>query len=144
MINVSNRVLEAYYNLLSGLSIDGTTVPVYRVDAPVDAPNYYVIIRAESIGNRSNNNAFVHSVAVVTDVVTKFGASELIRDDIASRIDSSIGSLLLPTPSTHGLSATGIQITSVRRQDQNFIPEDDGSFRTNRVVTRNINRVKEI
>lgn len=145
MINVLNKVMDSWYALLNGnLSIDGTTIPVYRVDAPSDAPSFYVVIRPESSTDVSNNHSFVTNPVIISEVVTKFPSGELIRDDIAARIDSLIANLISPTPSSIGLSAqSGIQIVSVKRSEETYLPEDDGSNRYYRIITRNTMRVKQ-
>jgi hypothetical protein len=145
MINVSTKILDAWYSMLNGqLSIDGTSVPVYRTDAPQDAPAFYVVLRVESSTDRSTNSSFVTYPVLISEVVTRFSSGELIRDDIAASIDSQIATLIKPTPSTIGLTAqSGIQIVSVSRNDETYLPEDDGINRYFRLITRNTMRIKQ-
>jgi hypothetical protein len=145
MGSISNKIMDAWYALLNGnLSIDGTSVPVYRGDAPSDAPNYYYVIRFESSRDNSTNHSFVKNPVVITESVSRFGAAELIRDDIAPRIDALVDTLVKPTPSTHGLPAQSeFQIVSVRRAEASNLTEDDGTYRTNRLITRNYHRIKQ-
>lgn len=139
MVNVSNKLMNAWYSLLNG----NVNVPVYRVDAPPDATDY-VVIRPESNSDRSNNSKFGTSEVIITEVVTRFDSAELINDTAAHDIDSLIANLVLPTPSNHALPVQGgIQVVSIKRQDQQTIPEDDGVNRYYRVITRNIHRVTQ-
>lgn len=137
MVNVMNGLMNAWYALLSG----NVNIPVYRVDAPPDATDY-VIIRPESNTDRSNNTKFGDSIVIITEVVTRFGSGESINETAAHDIDSMIANLVLPTTSKHNLPPQGgFQVVSIKRQDQQYIPEDDGSYRYYRVITRNIHRV---
>lgn len=139
MINVKNSLLNAWHSLLYG----NVNVPVYRVDAPPDATDY-VIIRPESNSDRSNNTKFGTSEVIITEVVTRFSSEELIDETAAHDIDTLIANLVLPSPSNHALPVqSGIQVVSIKRQDQQTIPEDDGVNRYYRVITRNIHRVTQ-
>lgn len=139
MVNVGNKLMNAWYSLLDG----NVNVPVYRVDVPPDVTDY-VIIRPESNTDRSNNTRFGTSEVIITEVCIRFDSAELIDETAAHDIDTLIGSLVLPTPSNHALPVqSGIQVVSIKRQDQQTIPEDDGVNRYYRVITRNIHRVTQ-
>jgi hypothetical protein len=145
MLNVFNKLMDLWYGMLDGnISIDGTNIPVYRVDVPSDAPSMFVTLRRESMTNNSNNSSFVTNPVIVSEVEVRSGSAALIRDDLSVRIDNQISQLLQPTPSTHGLgSDPSIQIVTVSRRDQTYIAEDDGSHRIDRIVTRNYHRIKQ-
>ena len=139
MINVTNRVLKAWYELLNG----NLSVPVYRVDAPATEEGNYVLLRVESNSDTPNNHKFISRPVVITEVVTKF--SVMIDDSLAGDIDEEIGGLLYSSPSVHNLPAQDdIQIIHVQRQDATYLPEDDGTFRYHRLITRNIHRVEQL
>lgn len=139
MINVTNKLMKAWYELLNG----NLTVPVYRVDAPSSQEGNYVLLRVESDSNRTNNSRFVTNPVIITEVVTKFAAA--IDDGVAGEIDSQIAELLFPVVGQHGLPAQDdIQITDVIRANATYIPEDDGTFRYHRLVTRNVHRVVQL
>jgi hypothetical protein len=140
MINVGNKILKAWYEMLNGQ----LSVPVYRTDAPAEEEGNYVIIRIESDGSQNTNNQrFISNPVVITDVVTKFKAE--IDDGLAADIDNEISLLLHSNPATHNLpSQDGIGITRVRRENATYIPEDDGTFRYMRIVTRNVHRVEQL
>jgi len=140
MINVTNRLLNSWFELLNG----NLSVPVYRYDAPAIETGNYVLLRTESDADDSNNQKFVSIPVVITEVVTKF--STMINDSLAVEIDEEIGELLYPTtPAHHALPAQDdIQIVSVTRRDATYLPEDDGANRYLRLVTRNVHRVEQL
>ena len=88
MINVTNRLLKAWFELLDG----NLSVPVYRYDAPATETGNYVLLRIESDSDDSNNQRFVSTPVVITEVITKF--STMINDSLAGEIDEEIGELL--------------------------------------------------
>ena len=140
MINVTNRLLNSWFELLNG----NLSVPVYRYDAPAIETGNYVLLRTESDADDSNNQKFVSIPVVITEVVTKF--STMINDSLAVEIDEEIGELLYPTtPAHHALPAQDdIQIVSVTRRDATYLPEDDGANRYLRLVTRNVHRIEQL
>lgn len=138
-INITNAVMKAWYELLNG----NLTVPVYRVDAPASQEGNYVLLRVESESNRTNNSRFVTNPVVITEVVTKFAAA--IDDGVAGDIDSEIADLLFPLVGQHSLPPQDdIQITDVIRANATYLPEDDGTFRYHRLITRNLHRVVQL
>ena len=70
----------------------------------------------------------------------------MINDSLAGEIDEEIGELLYPTtPGHHALPMQDdIQIVSVTRRDATYLPEDDGTNRYLRLVTRNVHRVEQL
>lgn len=137
--NVTNKILKAWYELLSG----NISVPVYRTDAPASQEGNYVLLRVESDSDSTNNSKFVSNPVIITEVVTKFKAA--IDDGVAAEIDDEIGSLLFDAPGQHNLpEQDDIQITQVTRQNVTYLPEDDGTFRYHRLITRNVHRVVQL
>lgn len=140
MRNVTNKVVKAWYELLNG----NLSVPVYRTDAPATEAGNYVLLRVESDTDASNNQKFVSTPVVISEVVTKF--SIMIDDSLAPDIDSEIADLLFPTtPGLHALPAQDdISISYVERRDITYLPEDDGTNRYLRLITRNVHRVEQL
>lgn len=139
MINVTNKVLDAWFALLDG----NITVPVYRIDAPATETGNYVLLRAESDFDVPNNHKWVSTPVIISEVVTKFAI--MIDDSVAAEIDSEIAGLLYDSPSQHNLPAQdGIQIVAVKRRDQTYLPEDDGTDRYLRLIVRNVHRVEQL
>lgn len=136
MKNVLGRLLTAWFELLSG----NISVPVYRTDAPPEEEGNYVLLRAESDTDNSNNQNFVTNPVIITEVITKFAVR--IDDGLAPDIDDEIGVLLKTNSATHNLPAQpGIAVIDVRRTNSTILNEDDGDRRINRLITRNIHRV---
>jgi hypothetical protein len=144
MINVSTRILNAWYQLLGG----HISVPVYRYEAPPTEEGNYVVLRVESDTNTPNKQRFFNNPVVITDVVTRFRGGERINDELAQQIDEEIGVLLFgqPVPTVkHNLpDQDDIQILSVERQSATYLPENDGTDRYLRIVTRNVHRVEQL
>lgn len=140
MINVTNRVMKSWFELLSG----NLSVPVYRVDAPASENGNYVLLRVESDSDTPYNQKFVSNPVVVTEVITKF--QTIINDTVAAEIDEEISELLFPTdPAHHALPVQDdIQITSVQRRDTTYLQEDDGTNRYHRLIVRNVHRVEQL
>ena len=137
MNNVTNKVLKAWFELLNGK----ISVPVYRTDAPPDAINY-VLLRAESETDKTNNAKFVTAPVIITEVVCLFNAR--IDDSLAPGIDDEIAGLLFSAPGKNSLPIqSGIQISGVHRLNATYLPEDDGTFRIHRLITRNVHRVTQ-
>jgi hypothetical protein len=142
-INVTNLLMKAWYEMLHNNINVGGIIPVYRVDAPVSQEGHYILLRVESETDRSNNAKFVTNPVIITEVVTKFAAA--IKDGVAGDIDSEIASLLFPSVGQLGLPAQDdIQVTEVFRTNATYIPEDDGTFRYHRLITRNVHRVVQL
>lgn len=141
MINPANKILKAWFELLN----NNLSVPVYRYDAPATQTGNYVLLRIESAAEIRNNHQWALSVVLITEVVTKSVGSGLIEDSAAGDIDTEIGNLLYSSPAQHNLPAQDdIQIVSVSRQSQTFLPEDDGVNRLLRLITRNVHLVKQL
>lgn len=139
MINVGNRVLKAWYELLDG----NTSVSVYRTDVPISETGNYILLRIESDSDTPNNHKFISNPVIITEVVTKFVT--MIDDSLAATIDGEIAALLYSSPAQHNLPAQeDIQITSVQRRDATYLPEDDGTNRYYRLITRNVHRVEQL
>lgn len=138
-INITNKIMKAWYEMLNGF----ISVPVYRVDAPASEEGNYVLLRVESETDNSNNSKFVSNPVIITEVVTKYKVA--IKDGDAADIDSEIATLLFPSVGQLGLPAQeDIQITEVFRTNATYLPEDDGTFRYHRLITRNRHRVVQL
>lgn len=135
--NITNKVLKAWFEMLDGV----ISVPVYRTDVDSYVAGNYVILRVESETSKLNNNSFVTSPVIITEVVTRF--NKVIDDGVAADIDDEIAQLLYQGGAgSHNLPAQqGIQIVEVKRQEATYLPEDDGIYKYHRLITRNVCRV---
>lgn len=136
--NIVSKVLKAWYELLSG----NISVNVYRMDAPADETENYVLLRVESETDSTNNARHVSNPVIITEIVTKHPV--MIDDTVATGIDDEIATLLFTSVGKHNLPVQDeIQITDVRRVNAQYIPEDDGVNRYHRLITRNVHRVAQ-
>lgn len=132
--------MKAWFILLDG----NISVPVYCDDAPASEYGNYLLLRIESDSDTPNNHAWFNNPVLITEIVTKFETR--VNYELAGEIDNEVSGLLFPgNVPNHALPAqAGIQITSVQRRDATYLPEDDGTFRYKRLVTRNIHRVIQL
>lgn len=125
-MNTMGKLLDAYWQLLNGsLSYNSTDVPVYKIDAPEDAPLNYVLIYGESETNTGNKRSFAFDTVVIVDIVTQ--NENVIDNRAVDSIDGQISSLVLSSPAVNNLSTqTGMQILNVEVATTAYIPERDG------------------
>jgi len=141
MINPGNKILKSWYELLN----NNLSVPVYRYSAPADEDGNYVLLRMESSTIIPNNHQFGHQQVLITEIVTKNNGGGLIDDSLAGNIDTEIGDLLYSSTFQHNMPMQDdIQIISVTRQNQTYLPEDDGVNQILRLITRNVHLTKQL
>lgn len=134
MINITKKVRTAYYTALSGIS-----VPV--VDGWNNSNSLvvnHVIIK--NISETKKDNTYQTNgaeVIVELDIVTfqVNGFTSDTRDDI----ENEILQVLIPTPSTDGITVTGIGLFNVEKEGANDLEEvgDNGN------IARKILRIKQ-
>lgn len=125
-----NGVLNSFMALLEGIS-----VPVYRIDAPLSETGNYVIVRPESGTGNNNKRSINDNVIVITDITTVFENN--VDGSVVEGIDDEIFSRLMPTPQSHSLTdPSGEQILNVTRESFNYLPETDGVKNYYRKVSR--------
>ncbi len=110
-MNSSKLVLDAWYDKLNG----AISVPVYK-RVPEDAPDNYVQLRVEGTVDSTNKRSFNDEVTIVTDITTTF--KNVGDDSVMEGIDSEIVSLVMTSPGQNSLTATGLQILNIRRDQQ--------------------------
>lgn len=139
MINVTNKLLKAWYELLSG----NISVPVYMIDAPASEEGDYVLVRPESGTKIPNAHAYRSQPVIIVEIVTR--NKTMIDYTTAGDIDTGIGQLVYDDPATHNLPAQDdIQISRCEKGDQTYLPEDDGTNKHNRIITRWLHVVEEL
>ena len=140
MINTMGPLIDSYYSVLSGqLTYNGNPVDVYKEDVPESEHEHHVILRAEGEVYDGNKRSFADQSTVIVDIVTIFNNN--VDTSVANNIDGQIGALLCSTPSSSGLSASGLHILNVERESSNYIREDDGVRKYYRKVSRYTQRV---
>jgi len=138
-----NALIESWYELLEGqLSYNSLPVNVYMGDPDNDEESHYVMITAESETDDSNKHSFITRPVVVIDIVTIHDVS--INRTIVEDIDGQIRGLLFPTRKCALPALADLQITNVVAEGGSYLPEDDGTKRIYRKVTRFIHRITQI
>lgn len=135
MKNVTKQLVDAWFDLLDGnLTYNSTAVNVYKEDPANDEDYHHVLIRAESETDDSNKQLFVTVPVVIIDIITLHSVS--IKRSIVDDIDDQIRELIFPSR-RHGLTnPAGLQIVSVKPANSLYLPDDDGTKRIYRKITR--------
>ncbi len=116
MRDTQKPLRHAVYNLLNGaITYDGNTIPVFdeKKKATSNA-NLFILLSTQQETDDNTSDAFItdSSIDIEINHTTEFEVSKDAIDDVANQILS----LILPTPTTDGLTAPeGFQFTLVRR-----------------------------
>ena len=129
------RLIDAWFDLLE------LSVPVYKIDVPLGAAEPYVWIYPESGNGNDNKTSLADEVVVVVQVVSRFNAN--INSDVVESISEEIEALVKPTASSHGISATGIQVLNVRLDSYSYVSEQDGTEKIYSKIMRYANRINK-
>lgn len=131
MINVTNLLMESWYELLN----ENISVNVYRTNAPVTEKGNYVVLRKESESEVPLGSRIWTKPIMVVEIVTRFPNSN--RDDVSGDIDNEISQLWSGAISNNNLPVqSGIQISNVYKQTVVFLDEFTGSEYIYRHITR--------
>jgi hypothetical protein len=115
------------------------SVPVYK-RVPQDATNY-VWLRLESGFDSSNKKSFNDDITIITEIVTQF--NNVGDDSVMEGIDSEIVNKIMSGPGQSTLTASGLQIMNIKR-DQHYPPEEmDGTNIYLRKISRYTNHVHQ-
>lgn len=129
MINSGKYIRQAYYDALSGV----ISVPVYKEDVPESEVGNHVVLRLEGDSDDSNKSSFNNVTTMLVDICT-VGVNSIDPDTVED-IDGEIRAILLPTQGAILLADT-IRVLVLRPESSNYVPEDDGTKRYYRKVTR--------
>lgn len=128
----TGSIVSVYKSLLSSLAYGGYNVPVYEDEPDVTVPDNYVqIIQVSSSVGERTNSAWISSVSVQLDVITRqYKVSnktvrDAISEDILEAIISSIGV---------ELNNTNFQIINVELEGSTYLTELDGAYFINRKI----------
>lgn len=128
----TGKIVQIYKALLSGLTYNGTSVPVYE-DEPVETTpeNYVQIIQVSDSPVERNNTRWIREVTVQLDVITRQYkvSNKTVRDAIAEDIlETLITSIGVEIDSTY------YQITNVELDNSTYLNELDGAYHVNRKI----------
>ena len=141
MIDVQAKIREAYYTALNGqLTYDASPVPVVD-DKLEDDQNdtLYVVMSTQTAVDDSPFGKFDHETTMLLDIV--YCPQDTVSKDVVDNVAQQIFNIILPTPETHGLTATGVQITNVTVENDSYL-----SFvlSNSRSVMRRLIRFKQL
>ena len=128
----TGQIVSVYLGLLSGLTYNGTSVPVYE-DEPVETvPDNYVQVTAVTGSPAERNNAaWISEVIVQLDIITRQYkvSNRTVRDEIA---DDILG-IIIPSIGVE-LNNTDFQITNIELDNSSYLHELDGAYHINRKI----------
>lgn len=127
----TGSILTLYGTILSGLTYNGTSVPVYLDEPVLTTPENYVhITNSTTSPAERNNTKYISEVTVTIDIVTRQykESNRTIRDSIANSI--------LTTLLSKGFSTNteDFQATSFELQSSTYLHEIDGPYHINRKI----------
>lgn len=123
MINPATEIRKGLYSLLNGaVTYNAVTVPVYEGEGTVTP--YQILIGADSYTDRKTKHSLFGRVTIPIEVVTEEAGTSASK--AVDTILNSVFALLLPNVNGTSLTATGFQITSVRKNIRPVIRENSG------------------
>jgi hypothetical protein len=131
------QLMDAWFELLDG----NISVPVHKIDVPMEESGPYVWIYPESGTGQDNKRSKVDEVVIVVHVVTRFSA--MINQEQVEEIDEAVEALAKPTATSTGLNVTGYQVHQVSRDGFNYITEQDGTDKIYSKVSRYVHRINK-
>jgi len=135
-MNTMEKLRNAWYALLNGgIIYNSVAVDVYKEDVPETEDGHYVLIRAESEIDTSNKQNFRSDSVVIVDIVTSFENN--VNSSVVESIDGQIQALIFNGPPLNRLSVqSGMQIINVKAETTSYLPQEDGSKKFYRKVSR--------
>ena len=135
-MNTMGNLKNSWYSLLSGgIMIDSVILNVYKEDVPEEETNHYVLIRAEGETDTSNKRSFRTESVVIVDIVTTFENN--VDSSVVDSIDNQIQALVFNGPPLNNLSVqSGMQILNVKAETTSYLPQEDGTKKFYRKVSR--------
>jgi hypothetical protein len=126
MINPAPEIRKGLYALLNGnVSYDSVVVPVYEGEGVYDGSvRYQVLVKDDNYTDRKTKSSLFGRVSVNMEIVTEETGTSSSK--AADAILNEVFELLLPNVNGTALSATGFQITSVRKNIRPIIREYSG------------------
>lgn len=128
----TGSIMTLYGTILSGLTYNSVSVPVY-LDEPVLTPpeNYVQVLQVSATPLERNNTRWITEANVQLDVITRQykQSNRTIRDAISNSILEA-----LITSIGVELNNTDFQITNVELENSTYLHELDGAYHINRKI----------
>jgi len=135
-------IVSVYTGLLSAITYNGVSVPVYA-DEPIDTvpDNYIQIINVSDGPTERNNTKFVREVTVQIDVITR--QYKVSNRTVRDAISESILQAIIPIMGTNIVGAD-FQITNIELNNSTYLNELDGAYHINRKILSISNHLIQI
>lgn len=136
MKNAGKAIRNAYKTILTGITYNGKSVPIYD-DVPIGTltDNYIQILDITEVSD-DNNQKFVTDSVVTVDVITK--QYKIVDRDVVDEIAEDVCNAIQPNVAG-ALTNTDFQIINVTRDGFNYLSDLDGDYH----ITRKILRFKQ-
>jgi hypothetical protein len=115
-MNTVGTLIQSYYGLIQGCGKD-----VFTLTAPLNHNGDYVLIYPEGGVDQNTKTSKNETVIVRVEIVTR-GQNEANQDECEST-DTTIYDLIMPSASGNGLSASGLSINNVFRENYQYFIE---------------------
>jgi hypothetical protein len=127
-----------YSGLLSAITYNSVSVPVYTEEPFVTTPDNYIVLSSIDQTDNSNDTRWSHEVFMTIDIVTK--GYMINSRSAADSISNSVLEALLPT-SFVVRENTDFTIHIINATSPGYIHTQDGSVHINRKILRILNHL---
>lgn len=114
-MNTVGTLVTAYYDLIEGVG------DVFKLTVPLGHNGDYILIYPEGGVDQNTKTSKNEIVIIRVDIVTK-GQNEASQV-ACEALDTSIYDLVMPVASGNGLSASGLSINNVTRENYQYFIE---------------------
>jgi hypothetical protein len=128
----TGKIRQIVSGLLSSITYNSVSVPVYEDDPILTVPdNWIQILQVDESTIERNNNRFISSVSVQVDVITRqYKTSSTTACDA---ISESILEALITSVDTQ-IDSTYFHVANVYRESGTYLHEVDGEYHINRKI----------
>lgn len=134
-------VIRSFYSsLLTGITYNSVSVPVYTEEPFATVPDYYIVITSVDQNPDNTDSSWASEVVVTLDVVTKQNMQNS-RAAVDS-ISNSVLNVLLPN-SFVVRADSDFQLFIINVSSPGYLHSQDGTIHINRKILRVLNRITE-
>lgn len=132
------QIRGVYSGLLSAITYNSVSVPVYTEEPFVTCPDNYIVLLSTDQTDKSNDTRWSHEVIQTIDIVTKSNMKN--NRDAVDSISYSVLDALLPDSFVERFS-TDFKIHIINASSPGYIHTQDGSIHINRKILRIVNHL---
>jgi hypothetical protein len=137
--NANKALRTAFKNVLSGLTYNGTSIPVYENLAVNTTGDYYIEITTVTDTNTPNDHKFIRNVIINVEVYVRqnmyqdYDAVDAIAESVMERVLPLIGG------GAGSMSSNDFQIGHIQLESTRYLNERgaNGEYVTRKVLTFN-------